>query len=68
MTVYEKIIEYSIEELAEFIYGLVSSTEERMLADVTKQGYNASIVSIAPEKRIESIINDLLEDADDGDT
>lgn len=69
MTVYEQIVNYSIEEMAEFIYGLITSTEQQLLESVTRQGYNASIVSRMPEHRIHSILEDLqqkvTDDSDD---
>lgn len=64
MTVYEQILQYDVQQMAEFIYGLITSTEEQMLASVTKQGYKASIVSKMPQQRIECIIDDLLKEVD----
>ena len=68
MSVYEQILDYSVEEMAEFIYGIIRSTEEQLLASVTKQGYNASIVSRMPDERIQTILNDLLQEVNDDDT
>ncbi len=62
MTVYEQIVNYSIEEMAEFIYGLITSTEQQLLDSVTRQGYNASIVSRMPEHRMHSILEDLQQE------
>ena len=62
MTIYEQIVNYGIEEMAEFIYGLITSTEQQLLESVTRQGYNASIVSRMPEHRMHSILEDLQQE------
>lgn len=51
MTLYEKILTFDVDAMAAFVTELVISTEERLLESVTAQGYNASIVSMAPEVR-----------------
>ena len=65
MTFYEKIKSYDVEELAEFIYGLCEGTEERLLESLERQGYEASLVRIAPEIQISENINMLLQEVDD---
>ena len=52
MTLYDKIMTYSIEDLAAFIYGLIAETEDRLQESLQRQGVEASIVRIAPELQI----------------
>lgn len=68
MTLYEKILTFDVDAMAAFVTGLVIGTEERLLASVTAQGYNASIVSIAPEVRQAENKFMLLQEVDYGDT
>lgn len=68
MTLYEKIKGYTVEELAEFIYGLCEGTEERLLESLDRQGVGASLVRLAPEVRIAENVTTLLQEVPDDDT
>jgi hypothetical protein len=68
MTYYEKILSFDIEEMAEFIYGVIATTEEEMLASVSRQGYEVSLVRVAPALRIAENLQRLMEEVDNGDT
>ena len=65
MTLYEKILQYDVEDLAEFIYGLISGTEERCLEMLHKNGIEASFVSIAPELQIAENVMMLMQEVGD---
>lgn len=52
MTLYEKIIEYDIDTLAAFIYGIVADTEEGMLKMLSNKGIECSLVNLSPDLRI----------------
>ncbi len=52
MTLFESMQNYTIEDMAEFIYGLISGTEERCLEMLHKNGIEASFVSVSPELQI----------------
>lgn len=52
MTLYEKIIEYDIDTLAAFIYGVVAETEEGMLKMLSNKGIECSLVNLSPDLRI----------------
>ena len=52
MTLYEKIIAYDINTLAEFIYGIIADTEENMLKMLSNKGINCSLVNLSPDLRI----------------
>lgn len=68
MTRYERIMQMDIEEMAEFIYGIISTTEEEMLASVSRQGYEVSLVRAAPALRIAENLERLQEEHCNGDT
>ena len=65
MTLFEKIQTYTIEEMAEFIYGLISGTEEKCLISLHEKGIDASFVSLAPELCIADNVEMLMQEVDD---
>lgn len=65
MTLFEKMQEYTIEDMAEFIYGLISGTEERCIEQLHANGIEASFVSLSPELRINDNIQMLMQEVDD---
>ena len=67
MTLHDRIKEYSAQEMAEFIYGLCEGTEERIMEQLDRQGYEVSIIRIAPEIQIAENVSMLLQEVDDGD-
>lgn len=68
MTRYERIMQMDIDEMAEFIYGVISTTEEEMLASLSRQGFEATLVRPAPALRIAENLERLQEDWTNGDT
>jgi hypothetical protein len=67
MTVFEKVTQ-SPDMLAAFMTGLISGTEERMLAKLDEYGIQASIVTPSDDVRTLDNLAMLLEEVDDGDT
>ena len=65
MTLFEKIQTYTIEDMAAFIYGLISGTEERCLESLHKNGIEASFVNIAPELQIAENVELLMQEVHD---
>lgn len=68
MTLYEKILTFDVDAMAEFVTELIVSTEERLLRSVSAQGVNASLVGLAPEIRVAENKATLLREVDDGDS
>lgn len=67
MTVFEKVTQ-SPDMLAAFMTGLISGTEEKMLAKLDEYGIQASIVKPSDDIRTLDNLAMLLEEVDDGDT
>lgn len=67
MTVFEKVTQ-SPDVLAAFMTGLISGTEEKMLAKLDEYGIQASIVTPSDDVRTLDNLAMLLEEVDDGDT
>lgn len=68
MTLYEKILTFDVEAMASFIQELIYTTEEGFLADMSKQGYDASIVRVHPDVQLASNISMLLQEVEDADS
>lgn len=68
MTLYEKILTFDVDDMAAFVTELVMSTEQRILQSVSAQGYDASLVSLAPELRQAENKATLLQEVHDGNT
>lgn len=65
MNRYQKIKSYDIDALAEFIYGLISQTEDNVLDKLSALGVEVSLCSLSEDIRIAQIKRDLLEEQDD---
>ena len=65
MTLYEKILTFNVDDMAIFIQEIVNSTEERLLQDVSKQGYEVSLVRIHPDVQFANNLKTLLTEFDD---
>lgn len=68
MTRYEQIMSMDVETFAAFIQGVIETTEEEMQQSVARQGYEVSLVRLAPELRLADTLRRLQEEVDDGDT
>ena len=66
MTYYEKIVNMDIEELAEFIYGVIATTEEEIQRSLARQGYDGLLVRPMPEVRIADNLHRLQMEVSDG--
>ena len=64
MTLYDKIMTYSVEDMAAFIYGLCQGTEERMQESLYKQGLDVILVSVSEEQQIADNVDMLLQEVD----
>ena len=65
MTVYEKIREFTIEDMANFVMELINTTEIRLLQQLQDQGINCSIVRPSPELQYADNLVFLLKEVDD---
>ena len=68
MTLYEKILTFDVDAMAEFVTELIVNTEERLLHSVAAQGVNVSLVSLAREIRVAENKATLLQEVDDGNS
>lgn len=66
MTYYEKIINMDVDALAAFIYGVESTVEEELLASLSRQGHDVTLVRQMPEVRIADNVQRLLQEVGDG--
>lgn len=66
MTYYEKILSFDIEEMAEFIYGVIATTEEEIQRSLARQGIEGTLVRPMPEIRIADNLQRLQMEVDDG--
>lgn len=68
MTYYERIMSMDIDEMAEFIYGIIATTEEEVQRSLARQGYDGLLVREMPEIRIADNLRRLQMEVDDGNT
>ena len=68
MTLYEKILNYDLDDMAGHIYGLIAGTEERLLGNLSALGLDVSLATASEDVRIAQIKADLLQEVDDGDS
>lgn len=64
-TMFELIKCFNLIEMAEFVTTLCRERDEVILEQITKQGYDASLVSISFEKQVEENIKYLLQNPSD---
>lgn len=68
MTYYERIMSMDIDEMAEFIYGIIATTEEEIQRSLARQGLEGTLVRQMPEVRIADNLRRLQMEVEDGDT
>lgn len=68
MSLYDTIVNMTIEELAEFLAAMQYSHEQDMFNQLTKQGVDVTLVRELPQVSVANYIKLLQEDIDDGDT
>ena len=68
MTRYEKIREFSPDDMARFILTLIEDTEQNMLSKLSEYGFDISLMSLDPNIRHEKILLDLFVEEDNGTT
>ena len=57
-----------IDEMAEFIYGIIATTEEEIQRSLARQGLEGTLVRQMPEVRIADNLRRLQMEVEDGDT
>jgi hypothetical protein len=65
MTKLEQIKSFDDQQMAEFVYTLISETEERIIGQLAALGIEASLCSLDPSLQIESHRQLLLQEVDD---
>lgn len=64
MTLYEKILTYDVDTMAAHMYGLIVGTEERLLANLSALGIDATLCTLSEDARIALLKQDLLQEVD----
>lgn len=62
---YDKIKEFNVCDMADFIFTIIDVTEQEMLGKLAEYGLEVSLVSLDPSIRKAKIIDDLLVEDDD---
>lgn len=65
MNKYNKIINMSPDDMADFILSVIMTNEDYMINKLSTYGIDVDIVQLDPEIRKASILKDLLEDEHD---
>lgn len=65
MNKYNKIINMSPDDMADFILSVIMTNEDYMINKLSTYGIDVDIVQLDPEIRKVSILKDLLEDEHD---
>lgn len=65
MNKYNKIINMSPDDMADFILSVIMTNEDYMINKLSTYGIDVDIVKLDPEMRKASILKDLLEDEHD---
>ena len=65
MNKYNKIINMSPDDMADFILSIIMTNEDYMINKLSTYGIDVDIVQLDPEMRKASILKDLLEDEND---
>lgn len=68
MTLYEKILTFDVDAMAEFVTELVTATEDRFLESMDARGVKASIVRSHRDLLVLSNRSLLLQEAQDDNT
>jgi hypothetical protein len=66
MTRYDKIKEFSIDDLAWFIQTIIEDTEQNMLSKLSEYGLEVSLCTLDATIRHAKILGDLIVEVDDG--
>lgn len=66
MTRYDKIREFSPDNMAWFILTIIEDTEQNMLSKLAEYGLEVSLASLDSKLRHEKILLDLFVEDDDG--
>lgn len=64
MTLFEAIKQYDIGTMAAHMYGLIAGTEERLLANLSALGIDATLCTLSEDVRIAQLKQDLLQEVD----
>ena len=64
MTLFEVIKQYDIDTMAAHMYGLIVGTEERLLANLSALGIDATLCTLSEDVRIAQLKQDLLQEVD----
>ena len=62
MNTYEAVMNYDVDELADFILGIILETEDNMLNKLSMYGLEISVVQLDENIPHTQIVKDLLED------
>ena len=55
-------MQFSIEDMAAFIYGLIAETEDRLQESLQRQGIETSLIRVAPEIQIADNVEMLMQE------
>jgi hypothetical protein len=64
MTLFEAIKQYDIDTMAAHMYSLIAGTEERLLANLSALGIDATLCTLSEDVRIAQLKQDLLQEVD----